>query len=57
MEMSRLGITQGRLSPMNDFTSPADISSAALFLLSEQAKFITGGLLEVDGGQTHFLPK
>jgi 3-oxoacyl-[acyl-carrier protein] reductase len=38
--------------PMNDFASPADIAAATLFLLSEQAKFITGSSLSVDGGQT-----
>ena len=38
--------------PMNDFASPADISAATLFLLSEQAKFITGSSIAVDGGQT-----
>lgn len=38
--------------PLNDFASPADISAATLFLLSEQAKFITGSSIAVDGGQT-----
>jgi len=38
--------------PMNNFATPEDISAATLFLLSEQAKFITGSSLAVDGGQT-----
>jgi NAD(P)-dependent dehydrogenase (short-subunit alcohol dehydrogenase family) len=29
-----------------------DIASAALFLASDEAKFITGVLLPVDGGQS-----
>ena len=37
----------------NDISlNAADISAATLFLLSEQAKFITGSSLSVDGGQT-----
>ena len=38
--------------PMNNFATPEDISAATLFLLSEQAKFLTGSSLAVDGGQT-----
>ena len=37
--------------PLNKFGSPKDISSAAIFLLSENASFITGSNLVVDGGQ------
>jgi NAD(P)-dependent dehydrogenase (short-subunit alcohol dehydrogenase family) len=29
-----------------------DVANAALFLASEEAKFITGALLPVDGGQS-----
>jgi 3-oxoacyl-[acyl-carrier protein] reductase len=38
--------------PMNGFASPEDIAAATMFLLSTQAKFITGSSLAVDGGQT-----
>ena len=38
--------------PMNGFASPEDIAAATIFLLSAQAKFITGSSLAVDGGQT-----
>lgn len=35
---------------------PEDIAQAALFLLSDAARYITGQLLAVDGGQTIHLP-
>lgn len=35
---------------------PDDIAQAALFLLSDAARYITGQLLAVDGGQTIHLP-
>lgn len=41
------------LQPLtSDFGSPADIADAALFLASDEAKFITGSVLTVDGGWT-----
>ncbi len=38
--------------PMQKFGTLEDISNACLFLCSEQASFITGSTLVVDGGQT-----
>ena len=38
--------------PMNRFGTPEEIADAALFICSERAKFITGSVLVVDGGQT-----
>ena len=38
--------------PMGKFGKPKDISSAAVFLCSQCASFITGAVLVVDGGQT-----
>jgi NAD(P)-dependent dehydrogenase (short-subunit alcohol dehydrogenase family) len=38
--------------PLRRFGTPQDIAAAALFLCSEQASFITGTDLIVDGGQT-----
>jgi 3-oxoacyl-[acyl-carrier protein] reductase len=38
--------------PMNRFGLPEEIADAALFICSERAKFITGSVLVVDGGQT-----
>lgn len=37
--------------PLGRFSTPADIAAAALYLASEDADFITGVLLEVDGGR------
>jgi len=38
--------------PMNRLGRPEEIAGAALFLASEDASFVTGALLYVDGGQT-----
>jgi len=38
--------------PMNRFGTPEEVADAAVFLCSERAKFITGSVLVVDGGQT-----
>ena len=37
--------------PLGRFSTPQDIASAALYLASDDAEFITGVLLEVDGGR------
>ncbi len=37
--------------PLGRFSTPSDIASAALYLSSEEANFITGAILEVDGGR------
>ena len=34
-----------------DVGSPADVAAAALFLASDEARFITGSSLEVSGGR------
>ena len=38
--------------PMNRFGTPEEVADAALFICSERAKFITGAVLKIDGGQT-----
>lgn len=38
--------------PMGRMSSPRDIASACLYLASDEANFITGVVLEVDGGRT-----
>ena len=38
--------------PLGRFGDPADIARAAVFLASEEASFITGQILTVDGGKT-----
>lgn len=40
-----------RAVPMNRFGKPEEIADAVLFLASERAAFITGAVLNVDGGQ------
>ncbi len=37
--------------PLGRFSTPGDIAAAALFLASDEAEFITGVCLEVDGGR------
>jgi 3-oxoacyl-[acyl-carrier protein] reductase len=37
--------------PLGRFSTPTDIANAALFLASDEAEFITGICLEVDGGR------
>ena len=37
--------------PLGRFSTPQDIGQAALFLASDDAAFLTGVVLEVDGGR------
>jgi len=37
--------------PLGRLSKPADIANAALFLVSDEAEFVTGVCLEVDGGR------
>ncbi len=38
--------------PMGRLSEPEDVANAALYLCSDEASFITGVILEVDGGRT-----
>ncbi len=38
--------------PLGRLSEPKDIANAALFLASDEAEFVTGVILEVDGGRT-----
>jgi len=38
--------------PMKRLGRPAELANAALFLASDEASFVTGAILNVDGGQT-----
>jgi len=37
--------------PLGRLSQPQDIANAALYLASDEAEFITGACLEVDGGR------
>ncbi|MDH3230191.1 MAG: SDR family oxidoreductase, partial [Alphaproteobacteria bacterium] len=37
--------------PLGRFSTPRDIADSALFLCSDEARFLTGVCLEVDGGR------
>jgi NAD(P)-dependent dehydrogenase (short-subunit alcohol dehydrogenase family) len=37
--------------PLGRLTSPTDVANYCLFLASDEAKFITGTCLEIDGGR------
>ncbi len=39
-----------RAVPMNRYGEPLEIAAAALFLASEEASYVTGHVLVVDGG-------
>ena len=38
--------------PLNRIGDPEDVSNAALFLASDEAKWITGTILNIDGGKS-----
>ena len=38
--------------PLGRFSDPADIAAAAMYLASDDANFITGTVLPVDGGRS-----
>jgi NAD(P)-dependent dehydrogenase (short-subunit alcohol dehydrogenase family) len=50
-DLERRGRVLNR-TPMGKFGEPGDVANAALFLASEQSKFITGIVLPVDGGNS-----
>ncbi len=48
--------TWSRLTPIGRPATPADIAEAAAFLLSDEARHITGQTLIIDGGWTAISP-
>lgn len=48
--------TWANITPMGRPASPDDIAAAALFLLSEEARHVTGQTLVVDGGWSTVSP-
>ncbi|KAM0749486.1 short-chain dehydrogenase/reductase SDR [Meredithblackwellia eburnea MCA 4105] len=49
-EASQMGWVMDMI-PMKRITEPSDIANAALFLVSDEASFVTGTLMDVDGGR------
>jgi NAD(P)-dependent dehydrogenase (short-subunit alcohol dehydrogenase family) len=41
-----------RMQPIGRLASPEEIASAVLFLASDEARFVVGAALAVDGGWT-----
>jgi 3-oxoacyl-[acyl-carrier protein] reductase len=37
--------------PLGRLSMPQDVANAALFLASDEAEFLTGNIMEVDGGR------
>ncbi len=52
MDKEELVLKRGGQTPMNRPGKPHEIANAALFLLSDEASFVTGVALPVDGGVT-----
>ena len=42
--------------PLGRFAQPVDIANAALFLASDEAAYVTGQTIVIDGGQTLGIP-
>ena len=39
-----------KMIPLNRFGEPSDVANLALFLVSEKSNYITGHVIQVDGG-------
>ena len=49
-EAVRAQLTRG--IPLGRLTEPRDVAAAVLFLASDEAEFLTGVCLDVDGGRS-----
>ena len=45
----------GRLHPLDRIGAPADVGDVAVWLASDESRFVTGELITVDGGRTRKL--
>lgn len=52
MESQEINARLMSLTPMNERGQKGDVAKAALFLASEDAAYVTGIALPVDGGMT-----
>ena len=52
MDKEQLVLSRGGQTPMGRPGKPDEVANAALFLLSDEASFVTGTTLAVDGGAT-----
>lgn len=51
-DKEQLVVQRGAQNAMGRIAQPEEIANAALFLLSDEASFVTGSILAVDGGST-----
>jgi NAD(P)-dependent dehydrogenase (short-subunit alcohol dehydrogenase family) len=51
-DIEKLVTQRSSLSPMGRAAEPVEIARAALFLVSDDASYVTGVALAVDGGAT-----
>jgi NAD(P)-dependent dehydrogenase (short-subunit alcohol dehydrogenase family) len=49
---AKAGNEMARLHPLGRMGTPAEVAAAAAFLLSDEASFISGAILPVDGGRS-----
>jgi NAD(P)-dependent dehydrogenase (short-subunit alcohol dehydrogenase family) len=52
MDKEALVVQRGRQNPMGRTGKPEEIANAALFLISDEASFVSGAALPVDGAAT-----
>jgi NAD(P)-dependent dehydrogenase (short-subunit alcohol dehydrogenase family) len=52
MDKEQLVVQRGQQNPMHRTGKPEEIANAALFLLSDEASFVSGAALPVDGAAT-----
>jgi len=51
-EVEEVVANYGQMNPMGRHAKPDDIANAALYLLSDEASYVNGAILTVDGGST-----